>query len=221
MDDNICEQCGTRNEPGAQFCVECQAFLPWYDTRETNLAGARHRYRVRDGPGRLARRRRTDRAGCRGGAGHRRQRGARRSRCRARPADVSRPPSPPRMIGRPATPRVAASAARRPEAADQVRVAIEPASAEVVPGGDEVSVDVQIYNLSPIVDAYRVTAPDAPAWLTVGAAEVRLLPNSNELATIRLQNRRPAPWSPLVARGCWCGCSPSRTRSWRSTSTSS
>src|SRR6185503_7284769 len=37
MDENICEQCGTRNEPGAQFCVECQAFLPWYDTRETNL----------------------------------------------------------------------------------------------------------------------------------------------------------------------------------------
>src|SRR5690349_13586044 len=37
MDDNICEQCGTRNEPGAQFCVECGAFLPWYDTRETNL----------------------------------------------------------------------------------------------------------------------------------------------------------------------------------------
>ncbi len=37
MDDNICEQCGTRNEPGAQFCVECQAFLPWYDTQETDL----------------------------------------------------------------------------------------------------------------------------------------------------------------------------------------
>src|SRR4051812_22752983 len=37
MNDNICEQCGTRNEPGAQFCVECQAFLPWYDTQETDL----------------------------------------------------------------------------------------------------------------------------------------------------------------------------------------
>ena len=68
-----------------------------------------------------------------------------------------------------------------------MRVVIEPAAAEVVPGGDEVSVEVRIYNLSPIVDAYRVTAPDAPAWLTVGAAEVRLLPNSNELATIKLR----------------------------------
>src|SRR6478736_3285583 len=37
MDDNIFEHCGTRNEPGVQFCVECVAFLPWYDTRETNL----------------------------------------------------------------------------------------------------------------------------------------------------------------------------------------
>jgi len=40
MIENICEQCGERNEPGAQFCVACQAFLPWYDTRETDLAAA-------------------------------------------------------------------------------------------------------------------------------------------------------------------------------------
>ena len=39
MDENICEQCGTRNEPGAQFCVECQSFLPWYDTQEADLHG--------------------------------------------------------------------------------------------------------------------------------------------------------------------------------------
>ena len=39
MDENICEQCGTRNEPGAQFCVECQAFLPWYDTTRDRPAG--------------------------------------------------------------------------------------------------------------------------------------------------------------------------------------
>ena len=38
MDENVCEQCGTRNEPGVQFCVSCQSFLPWYDTQETDLA---------------------------------------------------------------------------------------------------------------------------------------------------------------------------------------
>ena len=43
MDENICEQCGTRNEPGAQFCVQCQSFLPWYDTQETDLQSADRR----------------------------------------------------------------------------------------------------------------------------------------------------------------------------------
>src|SRR6478609_168497 len=38
MDDIICQQCGTRNEPGTQFCVECQSYLSWGETRETNLA---------------------------------------------------------------------------------------------------------------------------------------------------------------------------------------
>ena len=44
MDENICEVCGTRNEPGAQFCVECQSFLPWEDT-------TRDRPRCRPGNG--------------------------------------------------------------------------------------------------------------------------------------------------------------------------
>ena len=38
MDDIICQQCGTRNEPGTQFCVECQSYLSWAETRETSLA---------------------------------------------------------------------------------------------------------------------------------------------------------------------------------------
>ena len=179
MDDNICEQCGTRNEPGAQFCVECQAFLPWYDTGEANLQALG----IDTGTG-------TATAGS--------------------PADVA--PTAPVVETTPAivTPSAQAAAdrtagapvrdqasssgqprsgsSRSPEPADQVRVAIEPASAEVVPAGDEVRVDVQIYNLSPIVDAYRVTAPEAPPWLTVGATEVRLLPNSNELASITLKS---------------------------------
>ena len=38
--------------------------------------------------------------------------------------------------------------------------------------GDAVSVEVQIFNLSPIVDAFRVTAPEAPTWLTTSSSEV-------------------------------------------------
>jgi hypothetical protein len=38
--ENICEQCGTRNEPGVQFCVSCQAFLPWDDENAEPVAVA-------------------------------------------------------------------------------------------------------------------------------------------------------------------------------------
>ena len=38
MDEVICQQCGTRNEPGTEFCVECQSYLSWTETRETSLA---------------------------------------------------------------------------------------------------------------------------------------------------------------------------------------
>ena len=188
MDENICEQCGTRNDPGAQFCVECQAFLPWYDTRETNLQALG----IDTGTGTAAA-------------------GSPADVAPTAPVVEVAPPVTPSAealagaaVAGAGTPSPAANqanaaadqpagrsrsgpASRAPEPADQVRVVIEPAAAEVVPGGDEVSVEVRIYNLSPIVDAYRVTAPDAPAWLTVGAAEVRLLPNSNELATIKLR----------------------------------
>ncbi len=33
MDEVICQQCGTRNEPGTEFCVECQSYLSWTETR--------------------------------------------------------------------------------------------------------------------------------------------------------------------------------------------
>ena len=32
---------------------------------------------------------------------------------------------------------------------------VEPTTVEVLPGGDAVSIEVQIFNLSPIVDAFR------------------------------------------------------------------
>jgi hypothetical protein len=186
VNDNICEQCGTRNEPGAQFCVECGAFLPWYDTRETNLQALGIDTVIDTGSETAPAGSPTDAVPT-------------APVVEAAPITVTRtvgaaavPGTPITSEGAPSdrpagTPRVSRVTRRSPEAADQVRVVIEPATAEVVPGGDEVSVEVQIYNLSPIVDAYRVTAPDAPAWLTVGAAEVRLLPNSNELATITLR----------------------------------
>jgi hypothetical protein len=88
--------------------------------------------------------------------------------------------------------------------AEPVRAVIEPAAAEVVPGGDSETIEVQVYNLSPIVDAYRIWAPDAPDWLSVSEHEVRLLPGTNDRAavTLRIAAGRlvPAGVSTLVIR---------------------
>ncbi len=183
MDENICEQCGTRNEPDAQFCVECQSFLPWYDTQEADLSGqvaagnnARSGTEPVTTPDLPA-----------GGAG---------TAGSPEPAtgESAPPPVPdpePEVVASiddslESPLRVAASP-RSPATPETVRVVVEPQNLEVLPGGDAVSVDVQIFNLSPIVDAFRVTAPQAPAWLTTSSSEVRLLPNSNERTRFTMQ----------------------------------
>ena len=38
---------------------------------------------------------------------------------------------------------------------------------------------VTVWNLSPIVDAYRIEAANPPGWLDVSSAEVRLLPTTS------------------------------------------
>ncbi len=165
MDDNICEQCGTRNEPGVQFCVQCQSFLPWYDTKETDVQSA------------VAA---AGRSAPEQGAGDPEPPPTAPFPAPVRdtapvpgPVPVSDPP--PAIPVTPVTPDTIGDGAAEP-----VRVAIEPAAVEVTPGGDEVAVEVVVYNLSSIVDAYRITAPDAPAWLRTSDPEVRLLPNSND-----------------------------------------
>ena len=182
MDENICEQCGTRNEPGAQFCVECQAFLPWERHQETDLDaapddGGRPDAAAQTGPVPAAATP-SDAAA----AGDSTEPESLRS---ARPPRRPRPES-----GADQRPRIGTGQRRRSPTsgrtverrgrgrADRHRTG---RPSRCVPGGDEVSVEVQIFNLSPIVDAFRVTAPDAPAWLAPSAPEVRLLPNSNEL----------------------------------------
>ena len=194
MDENICEVCGTRNEPGAQFCVECQSFLPWEDTTETDLdadpetaevledaasavvptvaappVAAASGDSTENGVAALAVAATTAAAG---------------TRADQRPADAG-----------PAAQVADTAAERSSAAAEAVRIAIEPEAVEVLPGGDEIGVDVQIFNLSPIVDAFRVTTPTAPDWLVTSAPEVRLLPNSNEHSrlSVRIPGGRLVP----------------------------
>jgi hypothetical protein len=190
MDENVCEQCGTRNDPGVQFCVSCQSYLPWYDTQETDLAAqglppggtagnaapappseqpftitpvAPNPVVIADAPP-------VPEPVTAGGV--------------TRPEPVAEPPAPTDVPPVRAVP-VVARVAREPE--PSVRVSLDPLAAEVVPGGDEVSIAVHIYNISPIVDAYRVWTPDPPGWLTTSSTEVRLLPNGNELTALTLR----------------------------------
>ena len=60
---------------------------------------------------------------------------------------------------------------REPRCADAasptLRVEVEPTGAELELDGDPVTFTVSVWNLSPIVDAYRIQAAAAPRWLDV------------------------------------------------------
>lgn len=211
MDDIICQQCGTRNEAGTQFCVECQSYLSWGETREvdlTSLPGAPGAGPDPDPdplePG-------VPEPGVPEPSGP--------EPVVADPADppvvdrtVAEPaagdPAPPAVTDRPATrprPSNGPPPATRPQpATEPVRAVLEPTAVEVAPGGDAETLQVQVYNLSPIVDAYRIWAPEAPDWLTASEQEVRLLPGSNDRTaiTLRIAGGRlvPAGVSTLVIR---------------------
>lgn len=188
MDDNICEQCGTRNEPGEQFCHECQAFLPWYDTQETDLqaisptgdaasaglspAAAAGSATVEETPGvgRVS----PEETGPHGSSS-------------VSSASSASPDSAAEGVRGIGSAPVAASAAADAETAQPIRVLVDPTDVELSPGGDDAGIDVTVYNLSQIVDAYVVSLHDGPGWLTAPSAEVRLLPNGEESARLSLR----------------------------------
>jgi hypothetical protein len=172
MAENICEQCGTRNEPGAQFCVSCNSFLPWDDTKEAPLPAPG------DAP---------DAAVTAGATGS------------GRPPEQRVPAGAPADEGRTEvisadsmSALIAAGAAGasgtsgatgdepavRSAAGPSLRVEVEPSGAELELDGDPVTFTVSVWNLSPIVDAYRIQAVGAPHWLDVTASELRLLPTT-------------------------------------------
>jgi hypothetical protein len=74
-------------------------------------------------------------------------------------------------------------------APEQLRVVLSTTEVELAPGGEPVSVDVEVQNLSDIVDAYVVDIPDAPAWLELDSSDVRLMPNSSGTLRVTLRLR--------------------------------
>ena len=196
MDDIICQQCGTRNEPGTQFCVECQSYLSWGETRETNLAALQAQappVEVDPEPADVAPEPVPDPAPV--------------VRSTADPV-TPQPSTPQPSTQQPSTtprPTARPQPATRPQpAAGSSTARMGSAAVEVMPGGDSETIQVQVYNLSQIVDAYRIWAPDAPDWLAVSEQEVRLLPGSNDRApvTVRIAGGRlvPAGVNTLVIR---------------------
>ncbi len=65
-------------------------------------------------------------------------------------------------------------------------VTVEPGEWVVTPGGDPISVPVQVANDSTIVDAYRVVVEHQPDWLLAEAPELRLLPGTDETLQVVL-----------------------------------
>ncbi|MEP6561838.1 MAG: hypothetical protein ABJD68_12300 [Nakamurella sp.] len=160
--ENICEQCGTRNEPGVQFCVSCQAYLPWDDENAEPPVVA------------------TPTVATTGGATP-----AAVSAVAGPEAQVATIAPAPLTAGRSAT--TSPGQAGGEAASELMRVVVEPVAVDVIPGGDPVGIAVLVYNLSPIVDAFSMAAASAPPWLTVQSAEVRLLPNRSEPTTLAVQ----------------------------------
>lgn len=62
---------------------------------------------------------------------------------------------------------------------EQLRAVAEPTAVTADLDGRPVPVTVRVFNLSGIVDGYRIDAPAAPHWLRVEPADVRLLPGTD------------------------------------------
>lgn len=168
MAEVICHQCGEKNSPDSQFCFSCEAFLAWEGTAEIAARAALAR------GGQVAARRieaAPDAAGADpenplplppaplpvSGPEHRAR----------QPADAPAP-----------APGDPGATVLLPPAA--LKVLVEPREITLLPGGDPVSIQVHIFNLSRIVDAYSVSIDRGPRWLQGSAAEVRLLPGTAE-----------------------------------------
>src|SRR6478735_5467893 len=135
MDENICEVCGTRNEPGAQFCVECQSFLPWEDTTETDLDADPETADVLDAAAQTGPVQAVATPSDAAAAGDSTENGVAALAVAATTAAAGvRADQRPSDAG-PAAQVADTAAERSSAAAEAVRIAIEPEAVEVLPGG--------------------------------------------------------------------------------------
>jgi len=77
-----------------------------------------------------------------------------------------------------------------------LRAALSPTEVKLTQDGAPISVEVEVHNLSDIVDAYVVDIPDAPEWLELDSTDVRLMPDTS--GSLRLNLRIRAGHMPMA-----------------------
>ncbi|TDE90419.1 hypothetical protein EXU48_18395 [Occultella glacieicola] len=177
MSEHVCENCGARNAPTAQFCHSCDDYLGW--DRGTGTLGGEP----------LA-----------GTTGHAVDTVV--TQVSLPPLGDPHPTAVPPGVGTaPGSTAHSGGSARPPSAGARTDGAvhvpdpvIEPAtvrpeSLAVTIVGPEATATLTVFNTSTVVDGYLVEAESTPPWLTLGHDEVNLLPQQSGELVLRLTTR--------------------------------
>ena len=78
---------------------------------------------------------------------------------------------------------------------ESMKITVEPTAVSVTPGLEPAPVSVHVFNLSSVVDRLTVSLVDPPAFVTAVPAEVRLLPNTDQVLNFSI-GLIPTPLAP-------------------------
>ena len=89
-------------------------------------------------------------------------------------------------IGRPAAPGIPVDPGTGRRAGESLKFTAEPEAISVTPGLEPATISVHVFNLSSVVDRFTVELLRPPPFVTAAAEEVRLLPNTDQVVTLRV-----------------------------------
>jgi hypothetical protein len=187
MAGNICDVCGTQNEPGAAFCVSCHSYLAWDETGLTVLGppagrGQPIQQTTGTGPSGFTTSptgASSSQAGSGGPAAGTGQRGQ-------------------------GQPTVNQQRAQLVNADELFQVFAEQNAVTVAATGEPATFVMQVNNSSNIVDGFTADAPSAPPWLSIQSTQIDLLPGTSDALAVTMrvssQTLVPAQQFQLVLR---------------------
>src|SRR5690625_946048 len=151
MDQDVCEQCGHTNPPGAQFCRSCDAYLGW-DTGATTIGGRAVTAPVPHAVEEVA------------------------TETSLPPLRAGDAPAGVQLEAGDVTTAVrGGQEAAGPRVVEVPRVQAESAAVTLVPGVPA-SVALRVHNASSVVDGFVVEPETAPGWLELSHPPLRLMP---------------------------------------------